>query len=335
MRRDAVLIRPRRRYNGLTVRESTLLEYICGHDRSWPPDVAIPPGDDLALVRIGDADVLMGTDQVADGIHFDLTDCPLALVARKALTRNLSDVAAMAARPVCAVAATMLPRTFEQAKAEELVDHLHRVAGVFHCPVVGGDVAIWDGPLQLSVTIIAEPDGITPVRRVGAQADDVICVSGRLGGSLETVDGAAHHLTFEPRIALARCLAGDAAMRPGCMIDLSDGLAIDLERLCTASGLGAEVAVERLPIAEAAHIAEKRDGRPAWEHAVGDGEDYELLFTLSPQQAEQLLPFVHDGVAVTDVGRMRGGASGISVGFHLDDGSVRGRDDLGWEHRGR
>ena len=75
------------------MRESKLLDYICRGDRAWPSEVAIPPGDDLALVRIGDADVLMGTDQVADGIHFDLAHCTLAAVARKALARNLSDVA--------------------------------------------------------------------------------------------------------------------------------------------------------------------------------------------------------------------------------------------------
>ncbi len=316
------------------MRESTLLEHICADGRAWPPRVTVPPGDDLASVRFGEDEVLMGTDQVADGIHFDLARCPLSLVARKALTRNLSDVAAMAAVPVCALVATMLPRDFPQPRALELVDHLNAVAAAFACPLVGGDIGMWDGPLQLTVTVLAEPDGIAPVLRRGARSDDVIFVSGDLGGSLEETGGAAHHLDFDPRLDLARRLAGDARTRPHCMIDLSDGLAVDLRHLCAAAGLAAEVDVARLPIARAAAAAANRSGRAAWEHAAGDGEDYELLFTVDPEQAASLPARSIDGVRLSRIGRMVPADGTPAVRFRLPDGALRGAAELGWEHRG-
>lgn len=317
------------------MRELSLLEYICDGKRRWPERVAIPPGDDLAAVRFGDVEVLMGTDQIADGVHFQLGTTSLAAVARKALTRNLSDVAAMAAQPVCALVATMLPREFPQARAIELVDHLNAVAEAYACPLVGGDVGGWDGPLQLTVTIVAESQGIDPVRRSGARPDDAICVSGSLGGSFERVDGKIHHLDFEPRIALARRLAGDPRTRPHCMIDLSDGLSIDLGHLCQASGLGAEVEVDRLPIALAAHEAVRRDGRPLWQHAAGDGEDYELLFTASEAQLDAVLGVEVEGVSITCIGRMVSVSDEPAVRFRFSDGTVQGFGHLGWEHGDR
>lgn len=318
----------------LAVQEFSLLEHICAAGRKWPPRVTIPPGDDLAAVRFGNMEVFMGTDQVADGVHFELSRCSLLAVARKALNRNISDVAAMAARPVCALVATMLPRTFRQPQAIELFDHFNAIATRYDCPLVGGDISIWDGPLQMTVTIIAESDGITPVTRVGACAGDVICVTGSLGGSFQEIDGKPHHLYFEPRVELARLLAGNKWSRPRCMIDLSDGLAVDLGHLCAASGLGAEVEMARLPIAPAAQLATDRDGRPVWQHVVGDGEDYELLFTVSEEQADHFLPFEHDGVRVTRIGRMTPLDQAGSIIFRFGDGTCCGPEELGWEHRG-
>src|SRR5690606_30452530 len=121
-------------------------------------------------------------------------------VARKAITRNLSDVAAMAARPSGAVVAASLPRDFGEARANELFDHMRKTAEAFGCPLFGGDLAMWDHPLLLSVTVLAEPAETAPVLRSGAKVGDIIYVTGQLGGSLQNVAGRCHHLDFEPRL---------------------------------------------------------------------------------------------------------------------------------------
>ncbi len=163
----------------------------------------------------------------------------------------------MAALPVGAVAAACLPRDFSAARANELFDHMRRVAESYHCPLIGGDISVWDHPLLLSVTVLAEPAGIEPVLRRGAAAGDMVCVSGSLGGSLIAHEGRMHHLDFEPRIGLARQLAGSPATRPNCMIDLSDGLARDLGHLCDAAGLSAELWADKLPISAAAPVRQR------------------------------------------------------------------------------
>jgi thiamine-monophosphate kinase len=315
------------------MREFALLRHVYGANAALPARVTIPPGDDMGAVRLVGPEVLVTVDQVADGVHFNLATTPLEKIARKAITRNLSDVAAMAARPVGGVVAACLPRHFGESRATELFDHMRRVAESYDCPLFGGDVTIWDHALLLSVTLLAEPDGVEPVLRRGAKVGDVICVTGHLGGSLETVRGYTHHLDFEPRLAVARKLAADPMSRPHCMIDLSDGLARDLAHLCEAAEVAAIVDADKLPIDDATHAAARRDGRPEWEHAIGDGEDYELCFTLSSERAAQL-PRKIDGVAVTRIGEIVPANGEPPVRVRLADGAIKPVRDLGWEHRG-
>jgi thiamine-monophosphate kinase len=290
------------------------------------PAVTIPPGDDMGAIRIGGVEVLITVDQLADGVHVDLTTTPIAKVGRKAITRNLSDVAAMAASPVAAVVAASLPKAMGERRATSLFDAMRQAAAAFDCPLIGGDVSMWDSPLLLSVTVLAEPAGVAPVLRRGAKAGDAIYVTGRLGGSIEEIDGCTHHLDFEPRVALARRLAGDPATRPHAMIDLSDGLASDLRHICDASDVRAVVELAKLPVSPAAERAAARSGREAWMHAVLDGEDYELLFA-APHDA---IPREIDGVAVTPIGRFER-TDRPGVVFATPDGGeleLRG----GWEH---
>lgn len=314
------------------MREFDLLNHVYGANRGLPAHVTIPPGDDMGAVRVGGAEVLVTVDQVADGIHFKLDSTPLAKVARKAITRNLSDVAAMAAQPVGAVVAACLPRDFGDARAKELFDHMRKVAEQFGCPLFGGDISMWDHPLLLSVTVLAEPAGIEPVKRRGAKPGDAIFVTGELGGSLENVEGRVHHLDFEPRLALARKLAGNPLTRPHCMIDLSDGLARDLGHLCRAAGVSADIHANQLPLSAAAYAAAHRDSRPLWRHAVGDGEDYELCFTVSADAAVRM-PAEIGGVLVTRIGSMTEPSAEPSITVRLPMG---GEEKLegGWEHQG-
>src|SRR5690606_22827647 len=133
----------------------------------------------------------------------ELATASLERIARKAITRNLSDVAAMAGIPAGAVVAASLPEDFTSDQARRLFDAMREVAGQYDCPLFGGDIAVWPGRLLLSVTVLATSRAdVGPIRRAGAQAGDVLFVSGELGGSLQDVAGRVHHLDFEPRLAL-------------------------------------------------------------------------------------------------------------------------------------
>ena len=218
----------------------------------------------------------------------------------------------MAAVPVAAVVCATLPRAMDQAVAERLLRAAREAGAAYGCPVVGGDISVSDGPLVLSVTVLAEPAGLEPVTRGPARPGDELCVSGRLGGS-----GAGHHLSFEPRLGLARALASEPATRPTAMIDLSDGLAADSR----GSPRTAEVPVAGLPL---------REGLPdpGWERALGDGEDYELLFAVP---AEAPVPAVLEGVPLTRIGRVTAGGG---VRWLDAAGGPLRPSTRGWEHRG-
>jgi len=319
------------------MRELDLLEHIYSTNRVLPDHVLIGPGDDTAVLRLAGSDVLVTVDQLADGVHVDLATTALEKIARKAITRSLSDVAAMAAIPTAAVVAASVPRQFGDQRTRQLFDEMRSVAMSFGCPLVGGDISIWDHPLLLGVTILAQPAvGHGPVTRSGAQEGDIVCVTGSLGGSRLTIDGYSHHLDFEPRLKIARELAANPHLTIRAMIDLSDGLAMDLARLCSAgaSDLAAEIWVDRLPISAAAHKASQKDGCPSWHHAMGDGEDYELCFLVPASQAESVLPAVVDGVSVTQVGVVTARCGEATVTLKMPDGSIRPADQLGWEHKG-
>ena len=125
--------------------KNDLLRYIYRSNAVMPPGVTIPPGDDMGAVRVGDRTVLVTVDQLADGVHVNLATATLDQVGRKAVTRNLSDVAAMAVKPVGAVVAACLPRDFGEANATGLFDAMRDAAAAFDCPLVGGDIMMWDG----------------------------------------------------------------------------------------------------------------------------------------------------------------------------------------------
>lgn len=312
------------------MREFDLIRRIMAGNADLPEYVTIPPGDDMAGLMLGDRELLVAVDQIIHGVHFDLVTTSIELIARKAITRNLSDVAAMAARPLATLCSAILPRKMPQDKAQALFDALQSTTLQFGCPLIGGDTAIHDGPLTLSISILAEPDGIAPVRRDTARVGDAIYVTGQLGGSMYISNHPPHHLTFEPRLQLARALAGDPATRPTAMIDLSDGLARDLPHLIDPindNGAGAEIYARDLPVSVAARQIASRDGRPGWLHAVNDGEDYELLFTAPP---DAHYPDQIDGVRISRVGNIV-----ESPGNYVIDNQERiAIDGLGWEHNG-
>jgi thiamine-monophosphate kinase len=225
------------------------------------------------------------------------------------MNRNLSDCAAMGCLPAAALAAVALPREFSLDQARELCQGLREAGDKFQCPVIGGDTSVWDGKLVLSVTILGRSAGINPVRRSGAKPGDGIYVTGPLGGSI-----LGRHMTFEPRVTLGREIAPSAT----AMIDLSDGLSRDLGHICRESGAGAILDGNLIQIHPDALELSKKDGVSARDHALSDGEDYELLFTTSA-----------DSKLGIRIGRMT-----AEPGILIREGnSNRPLEPRGWEHR--
>ncbi len=260
--------------------ELAFIDWLRQHVRI-DPRVVVGMGDDAAAVKFrSDQPVLITTDMLLEGSCFILAEAGPRLVGRKAMAVNLSDVAAMAGKPVAAVVSVGLPRSAPQAVAEELFLGMQELARAFDTLIVGGDTNSWDGPLVINVTLLGEPTGAGPVCRHGAEPGDWLFVTGPLGGSL-----AGHHLTFTPRVREAMLLHEHYRLK--AMIDLSDGLGLDLHRLCQESACGARLRAAAIPLAEAARTPP--DARSSLEHALGDGEDFELLFAAAPGTGKQLL----------------------------------------------
>jgi thiamine-monophosphate kinase len=152
----------------------------------------------------------------------------------------------------------------------------------YACPIVGGDITSWKQPLTIGTAVVGRPAGVIPVRRSGAKPGDLLFVTGELGGSL-----LGRHLVFTPRVAEARQLAALVTLH--AMIDLSDGLSTDLGHIVRESGVAAEVNADAVPISADAVKLSQADGRPALDHALNDGEDFELLMAVEPVDAQDLL----------------------------------------------
>jgi thiamine-monophosphate kinase len=246
-----------------------------------PPVVLIGPGDDAAALRLTPGTpCLVTTDMLLEGSCFRLAEAGGRAVGRKAMAANLSDIAAMAGKPVAAFVSAGLPRQGGRALAEELYLGLREVADAFDTAIAGGDTNSWDGPLVLCVTIVGEATGRGPVRRSGARPGDWLLVTGPLGGSI-----LGKHLAFTPRVREGQALHAAAELR--AMIDISDGLAADLQHICEESGCGAVLRAEAIPIAADAHRL--GDDKPPLEHALSDGEDFELIVAVSADDGRRLL----------------------------------------------
>lgn len=258
--------------------------------------VLISIGDDMAQVKFcEDASALITTDMLLEGVHFDLSTADLEQVGYKAMAVNLSDCAAMATEPVAAVVSVGLPQSVSEADLKALHQGMVRAGDLFDCPLVGGDTTCWhsNAPLVINVAMLSRPAAhCAPVQRSTAQAGDVICVTGKLGGSL-----SGRHLSFTPRVLEALTLTRLAPVH--AMMDLSDGLSTDLTRLCRASRVGAKIHAEELPLTDAANATDDPVNA-----ALNDGEDFELLFSLSPHDYADLLAVWSLPTAITAIGQI-------------------------------
>lgn len=291
--------------------ETEFLEWL-RKQQSPSSMVDLPAGDDLAILRWpSDQLLLVGVDQVMEGVHFDAAKHSPQQIGAKAMNRNLSDCAAMGCWPAAALACVALPKKHGMQYARELYLGIKEASEKFNCAIVGGDTGTWDGPLVVSVSIFGKPEDGKVIRRSGAKPGDIIYVTGKLGGSL-----LGRHMTFVPRVREGIEIARSG--RATAMIDLSDGLSRDLPRICQESGVSAIIESAKIPIHNDAIIMSRSDNLPPLEHALHDGEDYELLFT--GHDLENL---------GTPIGRIVS-----EPGLFLEtDGHRKPLEPRGWEHQ--
>lgn len=292
--------------------------------------------DDAAVLTPADGqDLIVATDMAVAGVHF-LADTPPALVLRKVLRVNLSDLAAMGATPTGYLMAISLSPGTGEAWLEAATQGLAEDQRAFGASLLGGDTVAGEGPLTVSITVLGEAPAGTALTRSGAQEGDLVCISGAIGdagaglrlltGDLRVEAGhdylVARHQLPEPRLGLGRALRGLAT----AAIDVSDGLIADAGHLAEASGAGLRLNLDRVPVSPAAVAADIR-----LQDLVTSGDDYELLFTLPPDAAAELRGRLGpEDPPVTPIGEVTGGGGVQVIG---PDGTPVSFQASGWRHR--
>jgi thiamine-monophosphate kinase len=295
---------------------------------SLPPhkQVLLGAGDDAAVLELAvGANLVATTDMLMDGVDFRLGEHEASMIGRKALAVNLSDLAAMAARPVAALVSLALPIDGGEALAKRLYEGILPLASEFDCAIAGGDVNSWNGPLVISVTALGEVQPGREWRRSGAQSGDLILVTGSFGGSI-----LGKHFTFMPRVHEAIWLSEHLQVHAA--MDVSDGLSLDLSRLAESSGVGACLQLERVPISDAAKTLSdtRADGMSPLDHALADGEDFELILAASPESVERFFEQHPDWHSrLTTIGRFSD-RSGL---WSETGGEIKPLAPRGYQHR--
>ena len=290
-------------------------------------------GDDAALFapRTG-RQMILTCDWSLEGTHFLRDKHPADAVGWKSLARAVSDVAAMGGTPRCYLLSLALPPSHTGRWLGEFLRGLRRASHAFRCELAGGDTTRRD-EILINITVAGEIAPGQALRRTGARAGDLIFVSGRLGEAdrgwehLRKVRGRVRaddrllrkHLYPEPRLALGKWLAKNGFATAA--MDVSDGLSIDLSRLCMASGVGALVDVASLPM-----LRDVERGK-AVKLALHGGDDYELLFTVAPRKAHHIRRRFR-GLQLTPIGRI---VREKKIEAHAENGSVHPLRPGGWD----
>ncbi|MCB9859149.1 MAG: thiamine-monophosphate kinase [Phycisphaeraceae bacterium] len=301
------------------MREQDLLNHIEQRSRSLAGrfGIVVPPGDDCAAIQTSAGIQLLTVDHLIEGRHY-LPSATPEQIAHKAVARSVSDIAAMGGTPVIALATAAMKRNDQRANA--IFDAMHEAALRMECPLVGGDIAMYDetlhegAPTMFTVTVVGNAHPMRgPVLRSTATPDDGVYVTGKIGSSFKT----DHHLTFTPRVREAKQLCDQLGNALHAMIDISDGLGIDAGRVAMASGVAIELDAVAIPL--------RVSGQDPVE-AVGNGEDYELLLTANDEIASRLIT----DVPLTRIGRVVDGTLG-TVHLRIENNMVAVHC-RGWDH---
>ncbi len=314
-------------------------EFIAWIRRRTPRRVAgltLGIGDDAALVTVpAGQELVLTTDMSIEGVHFTSTFHPPQAVGHRALARSLSDIAAMGGTPRYALISLAVSRRTQRAWLEGFFDGLFALARRFATVIIGGDTAVVKGPCAVDVIVAGEVPRGRALCRSGAQPGDRIFVSGRLGmaalglrllpsrtNGRTPVEKAAlrAHLFPQPQCALGRFLSEHRLARG--LMDLSDGLSIDLRRLCDASGVGAKLFANRIPIPPIA------DAEDALELALHGGEDYQLLFTVAEAKTSKI-PRFFGRIPLHCIGEIR---ASRGIDLVTSDGKTLALETRGYDH---
>lgn len=260
--------------------EQSFLAYLRGRTRHLP-QVELGIGDDAAVLANHGRPTIACTDQIIDGVDFLAGQHSLCDIGYKAMAVNLSDIAAMGAVADSALVTLALPSENATQIAGDVYEGILQAAEQFGVAIAGGDLSTYEGPLSISIALLGHVPSGDAWRRDGALEGDVILASGAFGGSL-----LGRHLRPTPRIELATEIRNLASVHAA--IDVSDGLSLDLDRMCAKSGVGVELNVDAIPVHPDAKTMSQSSGRTPFEHAWSDGEDFELLLAVSPDDAEKL-----------------------------------------------
>ena len=311
------------------------------------PGVRVGPGDDAAVVDLGGQTAVLTADMLMEGVHFDRSTISARDLGYKAVVVNVSDVAAMGGSPRYGLVSLGLPPDVDAPWVVELYGGIRDAAAEYAMSVVGGDTSRAD-LVVVAVAVTGEVPGGAAVTRAGARPGDRIVVTGALGaaaGGLLLSRAPASEVgaalaspwgrdllaaQFRPaaRVGEGQTLAQRGATS---MIDISDGLALDLSRLCRESGVGAVVRLADVPVAPGlTELAEVLPLDPL-DLALSGGEDYELLATLPLEAVGRAADQLRErfGTPLGDVGEIRDGEGLTAV---LPDGTERPLEAKGWDH---
>ncbi len=310
------------------------------------PGVQVGIGDDAAVVEAGTGSTVLTTDMLVEGVHFERASISARDLGAKSIVVNLSDIAAMAASPRYAMVSLGIPADVEAAWVMELFGGMRAACDEYALTLVGGDTNRADA-VVIAVAVVGEVSPGHAVTRSGAGPGDLVVVTGSLGAAAggfllsrihpsklaqALTEPWGRELLDAQARPVARVGEGQSLAQAGAtaMMDLSDGLAKDLSRLCDASGVGARVELSRVPVSEALRRAAGFLEVDPLELALAGGEDYELLATIDLTNLERARNDLHErfGVTLTDVGVI------------IDDGLVavdaQGRESplepKGWDH---
>jgi len=281
-------------------------------------------GHDAAVLAAVRGREVVCCDQLVEGVHCE-AGTPAGAIGAKAAARALSDLAATAATPHALLCALRAPQETDERRLRGILKALDREGRRHGAPLVGGDLTSGKGPLSLAVTALGRLERAgRPPGRDRARAGQVVVLTGPVGGS-----GLGRHLEIRPRLAQGRWLDSLGAT---ALMDVSDGLAWDLHRL--ARSAGARIDLETVPLHEDAHLAAEESGEEALDHALHDGEDHELIATLSPRAARKALAAAPERCPeLTLVGRVRLG-KGLWLALEGEKARRWRPEEGGWRHGG-
>lgn len=280
-------------------------------------------GDDGAVLMNPDgSETVIVTDMLLDGVHFDLSHTSAALAGHKAVAVNLSDLAAMGCRPTAAFVSIAVPQLAESERLlTDLYSGIQELAEQYDFTVAGGDTNSWSGPFAVNVCMTGEPFCDRSILRSGARPGDTLLVTGALGGSL----ASGRHLSFAPRLRESEWLVTNCDIH--AMMDLSDGLAIDLHRMMNASDTGAILNAGQIPVHK--DVPSQLSAEERLKAALSDGEDFELLIAMPQNAAAAVQRSTPPSCRLTVVGQVtdEGGCRVVSEAGKASDLPV-----TGWQH---